>query len=584
MLNMAAGLTASDPLYYQNQPIAFTLYDTGGIDTLDVSAFGNNGEILLTELQYSNIAGLVDNVVVSRGTVIENAIGGAGPETIVGNDANNSLEGRGGVDTMNGGLGDDKLDGGTGSDSVSGGAGDDRLVVGDRSAGDIDVASGGSGRDTIDLSGMASAVWVDLAYTAMEVWTSGLNFAFGGNANTQVANLDTVENIVGTSFSDTILGDGLDNTYKYTGNTVGTPDTFQGRAGSDTIDVSSLSSVWVDLNRPVYYANIFTSGSNQSYGYNSNTAAVNLLGVENVIGTAGTDTIYGDGADNSFVSNGVAHVGNGPALGVDYFNGGAGSDTIDLSSLNYTGAVWVDLAYAGVQVWLANGITSAYGYNANTTIATLTGVENVVGTSGTDQFYGDGANNTYVYTGKAAGTSEVIDGRGGTDTFDGSRSDTSLWINLGYSAMEVWSVGSTAQSTGANANTQVANLVSIENAIGSSHADTVIGDATNNRLNGGLGNDVLAGAGGNDTFVFRFDSLNQQGAGLDTINDFSAGAGLGDAIELNGFGTSLDTLAEILAVSTNTAQGVHIQLTATDSIDILGIVKIQLNADDFIFG
>jgi Ca2+-binding RTX toxin-like protein len=495
-------------------------------------------------------------------------------ENIIGGSAADSLTGDALANTLNGG---------TGSDTVSGGAGNDTLVVGARGVGDIDVASGGAGRDTIDLSGMASAVWVDLQYTAMEVWTSGLNFAYGGNANTQVANLDTIENIVGTSFSDTILGDGLDNSYKYTGNTVGTPDTFQGRGGSDTVDVSSLNSVWVDLNRPVYYANIFTSGSNQSYGYNSNTAAVNLLGVENVIGTSGTDTVYGDGADNTFVSNGVAHVGNGPALGVDYFNGGAGSDTIDLSSLNYTGAVWVDLTYAGVQVWLANGITSAYGYNANTTIATLTGVENVVGTSGTDQFYGDGSNNTYFYTGKAAGTSEVIDGRGGTDSFDGSRSDTSLWINLGYSAMEVWSVGSTAQSTGANANTQVANLSSIENATGSSYADTVIGDGTNNRLEGGLGNDVLAGAGGNDTFVFRFDGLNQQGAGQDTINDFSAGAGLGDVIELNGFGAGLDTLAELLAVSTNTTQGVHIQLTATDAIDILGIVKAQLTADDFMF-
>jgi hypothetical protein len=91
------------------------------------------------------------------------------------------------------------------------------------------------------------------------------------------------------------------------------------------------------------------------------------------------------------------------------------------------------------------------------------------------------------------------------------------------------------------------------------------------------------GAGGNDTFVFRFDGLNAVGAGQDTINDFSAGLGATDIIELNGFGTSLDTLAEILAVSTNTASGVHIQLTATDAIDILGIVKAQLVADDFAF-
>jgi Ca2+-binding RTX toxin-like protein len=538
----------------------------GGSDTLDGGGNTSAGDTL----SYSSSG---SGVTVNIGA--NTASGGDAAGDIVWNFEN--LTGSGFGDTLTGSAGNNTLSGGAGSDTLSGGAGDDRLMIDARTAGDIDVGSGGVGQDTIDLSGMASAVWVDLQYTSMEVWTSGVSTANGSNANTQVVNLDSVENIIGTSGSDTVLGDGKDNSYKFTGNAVGTPDTFVGRGGTDTVDVSSLSSVWVDLSRPIYYANIFTSGTSQSYGNNANTAVVNLSDVENVIGTKGTDTIIGNASDNTFVSNGVASVG------VDYFNGAAGSDTIDLSSLNYTGAVWVDLTYAGVQVWLSNNITSAYRYNANTAIATLVGVENVVGTSGTDQFYGDGTNNTYVYNGKAAGTSEVIDGRGGSDTFDGSASDTSLWIDLAYTAMEVWSVGTTVQSTGANANTAIADLTSIENITGSQYADTLLGNAGNNRIDSGFGNDVIYGRGGSDRFVFSFDVISQQGSGVDTIVDFAAGAGLVDVIELQGYGAALDSLAEILAAATDTATGVQIQLTANDTLTLNGLTKSQLVADDFGF-
>ncbi len=572
-------ITGSEAAIYdfnQNAHPILCIFDSSGRDTLDLSGYSTNSRIDLNAGAFSDAGGMTNNISIAKNTVIEVAIGGSGDDNIFGNDAANTLNGNAGNDTLSGGLG---------SDIVNGGAGNDRLVIDVRQAGDIDTISGGLGNDTLDLSGMTSSVWVDLAYAGPRVWTSGGNVSTGANANIIVANVDTVENVIGTSGSDTIIGDGNDNTYKYTGNTAGTPDTFQGRGGSDTLDVSSLSSVWVDLNRPIYYGNVFTSGTNQGYGYNSNTLVVALAGVENIIGTTGADTIFGDANNNTFVSNGVAHVGNAYPIATDYFNGGAGSDTIDLSSLNYNGAVWVDLTYVGYQVWLAKDISTAYGYNANTPIATLVSVENVVGTAGTDQILGDAADNTYFYNGKAAGSYEYFDGRGGNNSFDGSRSDTSLWVGLGYSAMEVWTVGSTANSTSANANTQVADLVSVENVVGSRFGDTLVGDGFNNRIEGGKGDDILAGGGGNDTFVFRFDTLNQVGDGHDQINDFSAGLGLGDVIELNGYAAlGISNFAQLMALATNTGAGVHVQLTATDSIDILGLIKTQLVADDFVFG
>ena len=75
---------------------------------------------------------------------IENADGGAGNDTILGNDGNNTLQGMGGDDDLQGFAGNDALQGGTGNDLVSGGSGNDDV---DGGRGDDNV-SGGEGDDT----------------------------------------------------------------------------------------------------------------------------------------------------------------------------------------------------------------------------------------------------------------------------------------------------------------------------------------------------------------------------------------------------------------------------------------------------
>jgi Ca2+-binding RTX toxin-like protein len=99
-----------------------------------------------------------------------------------------------------------------------------------------------------------------------------------------------------------------------------------------------------------------------------------------------------------------------------------------------------------------------------------------------------------------------------TLTFDGSHFDTLPRVDLSYTAMELWSVGTTAQSTGANANTHIADIAFIENIRGSNFADTLNGDAGNNRIEGGLGYNTLFDRTGNDSFVFTFRAINNQRA------------------------------------------------------------------------
>ena len=106
------------------------IWDSGGIDTLDFSLYTVNQVINLNEGSFSDIGGLRSNISIAYKTIIENAIGGSGHDTIIGNSANNELLGGDGNDTIKGGLGNDHLYGGMGNDILYGDIGNDYLYGG----------------------------------------------------------------------------------------------------------------------------------------------------------------------------------------------------------------------------------------------------------------------------------------------------------------------------------------------------------------------------------------------------------------------------------------------------------------------
>jgi serralysin len=91
---------------YSSAP-ALTIYDAGGNDTLNASGYSQSQLIDLRSGQFSNIGGLVGNVGIYTTTVIENAVGGSGSDTIIGNSADNRITGGTGNDTIDGGAGTD---------------------------------------------------------------------------------------------------------------------------------------------------------------------------------------------------------------------------------------------------------------------------------------------------------------------------------------------------------------------------------------------------------------------------------------------------------------------------------------------
>jgi len=80
--------------------------------------------------------------------MIENAYGGSGNDTLIGNAADNLLRGNGGDDVLRPGAGNDTLTGGAGADTfdLSGGEGGQKQIT-DLGAGDTiklrDAAAGG---------------------------------------------------------------------------------------------------------------------------------------------------------------------------------------------------------------------------------------------------------------------------------------------------------------------------------------------------------------------------------------------------------------------------------------------------------
>ncbi len=143
--------------------------------------------------------------------------GSAGADVVSAGSGNDVVTGNGGNDALYGNDGNDTLDGGTGNDKLYGGAGTDRLMF----ASGYDLLDGGAGLDTADFSKAPAAVNVTLMATLAQVTMGGV----------AVADLVSIENITGTSFTDTLIGNAVANTL----NGGGGADVLDGGAGNDTL-------------------------------------------------------------------------------------------------------------------------------------------------------------------------------------------------------------------------------------------------------------------------------------------------------------------------------------------------------------
>lgn len=79
-----------------------TIYDAGGVDTLDLSGYATSSIINLGDGLFSSCNSMTNNIAIAYGCTVENATGGSGDDTIAGNALDNLLIGGKGNDLIEG--------------------------------------------------------------------------------------------------------------------------------------------------------------------------------------------------------------------------------------------------------------------------------------------------------------------------------------------------------------------------------------------------------------------------------------------------------------------------------------------------
>jgi serralysin len=75
--------------------VVFAVWDAGGTDTFDFSGYTQDQIIDLRAGAFSSVGGLLGNVSIAIGVMVEHAIGGSGADTIFGNSTGNVISGGG---------------------------------------------------------------------------------------------------------------------------------------------------------------------------------------------------------------------------------------------------------------------------------------------------------------------------------------------------------------------------------------------------------------------------------------------------------------------------------------------------------
>ncbi|HEX8234260.1 MAG TPA: M10 family metallopeptidase C-terminal domain-containing protein [Caulobacteraceae bacterium] len=485
--------------------VIFCAFDTGGIDTFDFSGYGANQKIDLVSGRdhFSDVASLIKNVSIFEGTVIENAKGGGGDDTILGNSANNTLEGYQGLDTINGadgadsilgGIGNDSLNGDGGNDTVRGNAGADRIYGGGI---DNDLIHGDEDNDTIDAGAGNDSIFGDGNDDSI-LAGAGQDTIDGGQGN------DIVH---GGLDNDTIYGGDIDN------------DSLYGEGGADSIDAGAGND-WVD------------GGDNNDFlqGGVGNDMVLGGLG-PTASDTGGNDTLDGQGGDDS--------LGGGKGDDTYYYRVGTkvfevtqeGVDKVLMfasNAANTFNGVYVE----NMDVMVTTGIT-VYGTSDGA------GANSITSGAGNDALYGLGGNDTLI----GSGGNDTLDGGSGTDSLNGGLNND--WYAIDSLSDTVNDAGGddTLEITG---NLEVDLKSTTDNIFGtiealalnnSAGATNIYGDEFVNRLIGNDSGNILAGYAAADRLNGRGGNDWLIGDDVDQAYDDTLDGGDGDDTLYGGGGT-----------------------------------------------
>ena len=129
----------NDHYFFGTNPTPQIVWDAGGRDTINMTNSVVAESIDLHQGNFSTINGVPESVLIAYGAEIENARGGGGADTLIGNSLRNLLFGNGNADILEGDGGNDVLRGGSGDDTYVWRLGDGRDRIDEQSRGGNDV-------------------------------------------------------------------------------------------------------------------------------------------------------------------------------------------------------------------------------------------------------------------------------------------------------------------------------------------------------------------------------------------------------------------------------------------------------------
>jgi Ca2+-binding RTX toxin-like protein len=514
-----------------------TLYAGDGNNVLD-GAGGND-----TDSYALASAG----VTVSLATAGAQATGGSGSDTLIsienltGSGFNDALTGNAGNNVLDGGAGNDTLNGGTGADTMLGGDGSDFYTIdhaGDvvtetnaAAAGGIDtvnalvdhtlgahvenlklIAAGtvngtgngldnliyaGSGNNVINGAGGNDTVSYTLAGAGVTISlaTAGAQ-ATGGSASDT---LISIEHLIGSGFNDNLTGNTANNVLDGGAGS----DFLNGATGADTmLGGDGIDSYCVD------HAGDLVSESNGSLATGGNDVVYSYLAAYTLTANverlrlmlAGASNGTGNGLDNTL----YAGAGN------NVLDGAAGNDTVSYA-----------FASAGVTLSLTTAGAQATGGSGSDT---LISIENLIGSGFNDSLIGNTANN--VLDGGAG--SDFLNGATGADNMLGGDGTDSYCVDH---AGDLVSESNSSLATGGNdivysylsTYTLTANVERLRLMLAGASNGT--GNALDNTLYAGDGNNVLDGVSGVDTASYQFATAAVSVGLATTAAQFTGGSG-----------------------------------------------------------
>ena len=492
-------------------------------NTALIQIFGNGGHdsIALDEtngaLPRSNQFGGAGNDTLT---------GGSGNDFLFGQSGNDQLLGKGGLDFLFGGTENDTLTGGDAGDQVFGESGNDRFIwnPGD----DTDLHEGGAGIDTVEVNGGGGA-------EQFTVTANGTRVRFD-RINPAPFSID-----IGTSEKLTLNANGGDDSFSATGNLAALISiTADGGAGNDTL----LGSNGIDL---------LLGGDGDDFVDGQQGNDVAFLGAGNDVFQwdpgDGSDTVEGQGDDDSMVFNGSAGseifeaAANGSRL---RFTRNLGNIVMDVSGVEVVNLA----ALAGTDTVIVNDL-------AATDVEDLT--VNLSGTLGGSA--GDAAADVVIVNGTNG--DDIIDVFGSGSSFSVVGLHTLVSVDASEGANDSLVINALGGEDGVTATTMPAGIVKL----------TIDGGADNDALLGSQGADVFLGGAGND-FIFgdNGNDLALMGAG-DDVFQWDPGDG-NDTVE------GQDDADTLLFFGSNAAENIDIVANGGRVLFLRNVGSVTMDLND----